>query len=121
MRLMPDVVISLSFSIAPWFLTVAVSPQPLLVKTTRADYCLLESNTNSDTRITERIFALHSHHSAPPDTGKLAFLLSQSYCPRKIDFYNITRLNRRCHRNRYKNAYFANIRASAVKESFSLW
>jgi hypothetical protein len=122
MRLMMNVIISLSFFIAPWFLTIAVSPQSLLIiKTTRDDFYLLESNTNAYTRIIKRIFALNSHYSTSSNTGKLAFLLGQSGCPRKIDFNNIARLNRRYHRNRYKNAYLANIRASAVKESFSLW
>jgi hypothetical protein len=99
---MMNVIISLSFFIAPWFLTIAVSPQSLLIiKTTRDDFYLLESNTNAYTRIIKRIFALNSHYSTSSNTGKLAFLLGQSGCPRKIDFNNIARLNRRYHRNRY--------------------
>lgn len=80
---------------------------------------VLESNSDADFSGVEHVLSLDSDHFALFDACVLPFLLGQIRRARKIEFYNISGLQRGRQRHFNKNAGLADVAASAVKESVS--
>ena len=80
---------------------------------------LLKGYAHADLGIFEQIFAVDSDNFAAFDAGKLSLFLRQGLRAWKIQFQDVSRLDRCRDGKRDKDARLADVTASAVKEHVS--